>query len=474
MNNKKRQLHGREDLSMCSGQAMVALTETIVAESTPKGEGAISVVRLSGPEARVIGQKVAPHKATDTNRRMVQSTIKDAYDHDIDNGLLLEMWAPHSYTGEDMVEIHVHGSPAVVALLIEACVAHGARLAEPGEFTLRAFLNGKMDLCQAEAVADVIASKSRAQLDIANRQLKGHLSASITAILEDLESLLAIWQAALDFPDDVSVDSGKIDGEKDGTNSTHILNAAKERMRHLIDHARTDLHKGVSLVLCGAPNAGKSTLLNALAGEKRVLVDDAPGTTRDPVEILWKCQDILVRVWDTAGFRLDAHGLEADGIEMGRQRTENASVALWLVAGDDPVWPPNTMDMHVIGSKKDVTSLERQKEITRAAKEKDLHFLGWISALNGDGMDTFCDKLNTLLNPKRHVAEQAIVVKQRHLHALQEAAQFLHQAEFTPQRTLDICCMDLESACKTLGSILGRDIKAEVLDRIFSEFCIGK
>lgn len=444
------------------------LSDTIVALATAPGEAAVAVVRLSGIGSRGIAAAIAPGRRSIASHRLVRAKLVAGDGTVLDDGMVVEMHGPRSYTGEDVVELHLHGSRAVAQVVIERCCELGARLAEPGEYTLRAVLNGRMDLAQAEGVAQLIGARSETQRQIATAQLEGRLSQRVNSQLDRLEAVLASWQAALDFPEH---DSG---AELLAEHRRTLVEVERE-VQAVISGARVAAKGRVQVVLCGAPNVGKSTLLNAWAGEERVLVDEAPGTTRDPVEV--ELGEGLVRwsVWDTAGIRDVKPGLEARGIEMARERAGRADLALWLVAGDVPSWPPAGLVVQVVGSKSDLLSPDARQALEDEAQRRGLAFLGWVSAATGDGVAELRARIAAELGGEERPGD-VVVVRQRHLEAFGRAAAALSGTlvAWDAGRTLDVLAMDLEDAVAALGEVVGRHVDAEVLDRIFAEFCLGK
>ncbi len=444
-----------------------SLEDTIVARATPAGEGAIAIVRLSGPLAREVATRVAPSCKQRRSHRLCHARLRAADGSVIDEGLVVEMHAPRSYTGEDVVEFQVHGARIVVERLLSACREHGARLAEPGEFTLRAFLHGRLDLAQAEAVADLIAAESEAQSRVATAHLAGGLSRLVGELLAELEAVLADWQAVLDFPEQMQAEA---------PSPRHLERLAQVggRIQVIIAGARLGLRRGRHLVLCGAPNVGKSSLVNLWLGERRVLVDDRPGTTRDPVEVQVTAGADKWSVWDTAGIRAGASGLELQGQELALERMRRADLVLWLVTAEAPSWPPEGLASGVVGAKADVASPAARAAVECEAKSHQLSFWGWVSAHSGEGVQALRERLAS-----REALPQdasAIVVRERHVAALQRALVELErvQAAHAQGAVLDLLASDLERAAKALGEIPGRDVDAEVLDQIFSQFCLGK
>lgn len=443
-----------------------ALTDTIVACATPPGEGAIAIVRLSGPEARRIAARLAPERAVKTSHQLVRGRIVDTSGTLLDDAMVVEMHAPRSYTGEDVVELHLHGSRVLVEAVLAASLELGARLARPGEFTLRAFLRGRMDLAQAEAVADLIVSRNETQRRVAAGQLDGGLSRAVGELEERLERRLAECRAALDFPE-YQTGSGLAEA------GVADLDAIMCRLQEFIERSRSDLHRGLKIVLCGAPNVGKSTLLNAWAGRERVLVDEEPGTTRDPVEVDLTSGTTQWSVCDTAGVHRDATGVEARGIEMSREWIQRADHAVWLVSPDDPVWPEPGLAVRVLGSKGDKAGPDKRLEIEAQARAAGCEIDGWVSARDGEGVVELKERL---LGRVDLPEDGVVVVHRRHVAALERARAALGRLRAAQREgaTLDVLAVELEEATLALGEILGRNVDVAVLDRIFSQFCIGK
>ncbi len=443
-----------------------SLDDTIVAAATPPGEGAVAIVRLAGPRARKVAAKLAPRRGESPPHLLRRAVVLGPRGV-LDEALVVEMHAPNSYTGDDVVELHLHGSCAVVESVIELCVGEGARLAQPGEFTLRAFLRGKLDLAQAEAVADLIAARSEKQAEVAADHLHGGLSREIEKLQHALEGVLAEWRAALDFPEH---DSG------DGLRAVHAskIEEAACKIQALLENARTGLRGGLRVVLCGAPNVGKSTLLNAWAGAERVLVDAAPGTTRDPVEVELGDEGARWVACDTAGIR-EVAGVEGRGVEMAREWARRADVALWLLAAEAPVWPEAGLEVQVVGGKADLASPERRERLENEATERGLVFLGWVSGVSGEGVGELRRRVVGRLAGSGR-AGVAVVVRERQVDLLRRAHEALERAAgaLGAGMTLDVLTSEVEAAARSLGEIAGRDVDAAVLERIFAEFCIGK
>ena len=445
-----------------------SVNDTIVACATADGAGAVAIVRLSGPQAIEISKKLAPSSKPRASHRLGRATVQKPCGAVLDDAMVVHMVGPRSYTGQDSVEFHLHGSKAIVQAVIAEAKKLGARLAGPGEFTLRAFLNGRLDLAQAEAVGDLIASQSDAQRETATRQLEGGLSRQIQHLQSGLEGMLADMRAALDFPEYPTGD-GLLPGHRE------IVDQTTEEIKKLLKNKRLDISKGRRICLCGAPNVGKSSLLNRWVGDKRVLVDDAPGTTRDPIEV--EFLDGLVRwsVIDTAGIREDAEGLELRGIDMTRERAAGADLVLWLMAADAPVLPEKNLKAMVVATKQDLANDAQRRKIESLIEQAALPFAGWISNKTGDGVDELRDRITAEFKAPIG-AEQNVVVKQRHVLALEDTLSAMARLEeaLVAGMSLDVLSYELEDAVRSLGSILGHDVDTALLDRIFSEFCIGK
>jgi tRNA modification GTPase len=447
-----------------------SLDDTIVAPATAAAEAAVAIVRISGPRARSIGAALAPPRSPRASHRLYRVHLRDAGGAPLDDGLVVEMHGPRSYTGEDVVELHVHGGRGVVDAVLNACLVAGARLAEPGEFTLRAFLRGRMDLAQAEAVGDLIGATSESQRRIAVEQLGGALSDTVTRLLEDLEGVLAAWRALLDFPEQVG------DAEPAADGRAAVLGRVRRELQVLIEQARLDLGRRPQVVLCGAPNSGKSSLLNALVGERRVLVDAAPGTTRDPVEVELAVEGVRVSVWDTAGLRDEAAGLERDGIELAWARLARADRAVWLASVEGPVWPPPELRSKtlVVGSKADLAPAAGREALRREAASQGVELWGFVSTRSGEGVTELRRWLGRLAPAA--ASDGVVIVRERHVQALRVASAALERVEagLRDGLTLDVLAIELEHASKSLGEVLGRDVDLDVLDRIFADFCLGK
>jgi tRNA modification GTPase len=444
-------------------------TDTIAAPATPPGRGGIAVVRLSGPQALALATQIAgPMPAP---RQASLRLLRDAQGEALDRALVIVFPAPQSFTGENVVEFQLHGSPVLVALLMRSLVALGAREAGPGEFTRRAYMNGRLDLAQAEAVADLVASASAQAARAAMRSLEGEFSAQLGALAEALIALRVRLEAGMDFPEE-GVDDYS-DPELAGLLAG--LAAHLDALRRGAAQGRV-LRDGLTLVIAGPPNAGKSSLLNRLAGYEAAIVTELPGTTRDLVR-----EDILVdgmplRVVDTAGLRDAADRIEAEGIRRAREAMRNADLVLLLrdaaASGDAPpeIEPPAGVPVLAVCNKIDLVGLPAGEYDTAGAAPEIR-----LSALTGDGVDLLRERL------KRHAgyaegAAGAFSARRRHLDALDRAALGVAAARrlLAEGQSVELAAEELRLAHCALTEITGEFTTDDLLARIFSEFCIGK
>ena len=465
---------------------MLDYTHTICAPATSVGTGAISVVRLSGPDTMAVVDRVVRFRSG-TAAQAPGYSLKFGTVEGLDEVLVSLFRAPHSYTGEDAAEISCHASPYIVSTLLDRLAEAGCRLAEPGEFTRRAFLNGKMDLAQAEAVADVISSSSEAQHRVAMNQLRGGYSAELRALRKQLLELTALLELELDFSEeDVEF--------ADRSRLRALLDTACSHCRQLANSCRLGnaIRNGVPVAIVGAPNSGKSTLLNALLRDDRAIVSDVPGTTRDTVEETCVIDGVLFRFIDTAGIRASEDEVERLGIERTFRKISEAEIVLGVVdisTSEEQV----TQDLKTIaeridfkqqillilanktdktGVNKIVTTLNFFVSSTKI--ELDKTSVIEISAKTGKGLEN----LRSALVSRANVASASgtLVTNARHAAALREAAASLSAVSdgLDTGRPSDLLAEDLRAALASLGAITGEITTDEVLGEIFSRFCIGK
>ena len=471
------------------------MEDSICATATPSGSGGISVVRVSGPQAVKIADKVVRCRrggvadmASHSVRFAAFVAAGGAAEEVLDEGVVTLFRAPRSYTGEDVVELACHASPYIVRRLLSALTDAGARMAEPGEFTKRAFLNGKMDLSQAEAVADLIASENKASHDLAWRQLRGGVSGEMAALRARLVEFAALVELELDF------------SEED------VEFADRQALRALLDEAgggvaalrRTfatglALKEGVPVVLIGRPNAGKSTLLNALLREERALVSDIPGTTRDTIEEVWECAGVRYRFIDTAGLREGQDEVERMGIRRTVEKMRTARA--WLYLFDAAVM---TLDE----ARAEAAAWQRRLEAGASAAdgsapavampEPRILFVAnkvdaagrvagrdadtvYLSARERQGIDLLEDALRELLPPMPD-GDTVILTNARHYEVLGRLADTLDRvlAGLNANLSGDLLAQDIREALRHIGEITGEVYPDELLGTIFGRFCIGK
>ncbi|HEU4620351.1 MAG TPA: tRNA uridine-5-carboxymethylaminomethyl(34) synthesis GTPase MnmE [Gammaproteobacteria bacterium] len=443
--------------------------DTIAALATAPGAAAVAVIRLSGRDALSIARRVAGIDVQP--RRAALCDLVGLDGERIDRGLVLVFPAPRSYTGEDVVELQVHGSPVVTDWLLETLYAHGARPAEPGEFTLRAFLNDKLDLAQAEAVADLIASGSRHAAQAALRSLSGRFSEAVDAAQAELTAQRVQVEAWLDFPDE----------EIDRDSATRIalgLDALLRRLERLVASAAEGrvLRDGLNVVIAGAPNAGKSSLMNRLAGHDAAIVTSVPGTTRDTLHEHLSLDGLPVHLVDTAGLREASDAVEAEGILRAQRALERADRVLWVSDAREELAQaiasaraevPNEVPFSVLRNKIDLVGAP-----PRAFEAAQAPILE-ISALTGDGIDLVRAHLKTVAG---FVPEAAgtFSARRRHVTALERATAHVRAARGEIYGALEIAAEELRGAQAALAELTGELSSDDLLGEIFSSFCIGK
>ena len=445
------------------------MTDTIFAPATAAGRAAVAVVRVSGPRTAMAVAAIAgdvPAVRTASLRRLF-----DGEGREIDSALVLWFQGPGSYTGEDAAEFHVHGGPAVVAALMAALSGLGLRLAEPGEFTRRAFENGKLDLAQAEAVADLIDAETEAQRRQALEQLGGRLSQAQARWREALTEALAMFEAAVDFPDE------EVPADVAARARPVLAALAEELEAAAADVSRgTIVREGYRVALLGAPNAGKSTLLNALAGRDAAIVTATPGTTRDVIEVPMVLEGYKLLLADTAGLRDTAEEIEAEGVRRARAWAETAALRLWVVDGSlaEPAEVPRELqpgDICVI-AKRDLPENEAGWKAAEDAPARDLAVAS-VTAKSPNDMAWLKELLAERVVAALAGSEPPAATRLRHQELLGEAAQRLRQALAEEDR-LELAAEDVRLAARALDRITGRIDPEAVLGRIFATFCIGK
>jgi tRNA modification GTPase len=455
--------------------------DTIAAISTPLGVGGIGVVRLSGPQAREILGKVFRRRRGKgpllSHRFYLGEIIRPRDTAVIDEVLASFMEKPRTYTREDVAEIQAHSGVLVLREILDAVLQSGARLAEPGEFTKRAFLNGRIDLTQAEAVIDLIQSKTRRSLEMANLQREGRLGMEIRRIREDLLNLMALLEAGIDFPEDEVP-------ELSGDEINRRLKDALEKLETLLrtyDQGKI-YREGISAVIIGRPNVGKSSLLNALLREDRAIVTPVPGTTRDVIEEVVNIRGIPLKIMDTAGLRHTRDQVEVEGVRRTRDRMALADLVIWVVDGSEPVTAQDLDILPEVQPRKTVVALNKS-DLPQRLNPRDLGErlpgtpLIPVSALHHSGIDRLEEAVRDLvLDGRQDSSAEILLSNLRHKQALENAREGLEQALEASRANLsaEFISVDLGRALQALGEIVGETTSEDILDRIFSQFCIGK
>jgi len=446
--------------------------DTIAAIATPAGKGGIGIVRLSGNLALDIAKKVI--KIDLIPRYAGYATFLDEIGEPIDEGIVLFFKAPHSFTGEDVVEFHGHGSPVVQDRLLRTFFRLGARPARPGEFSERAFLNDKLDLVQAEAIADLIESVSERASKMALRNLKGAFSKKIEGFQEALAALRVYVEAAIDFPEE----------EIDFLNDGKIFKALCERIDELellLKQSQLGalLKEGLTVVLAGYPNAGKSTLLNALSGKESAIVTDIPGTTRDIIREHILIDGMPVYIIDTAGLRESQDVVEQEGIRRAWKEIQEADLILLLIEVDEVKELERIQEDLLKKINKNVpcwvivNKVDKLSEIERKALEGKYDC---ISAKYGTGIETLQKKLSHQAGLDVFSEESGFMARRRHIEALEQALFCLRtgKEQLTQHKAGELLAEDLRQAQKYLSEITGEFSSDDLLGKIFSSFCIGK
>jgi tRNA modification GTPase len=470
---------------------MLDLTDTISAISTPPGEGGIGIVRISGPASISIAKKIfTTPKGESLNgvesHKLIHGYIKNPdTQKNIDEVLLTVMYSPRSFTGEDVVEISCHGGGLPLKKILSLTIRSGARLAEPGEFTKRAFLNGRLNLLQAEAVIDIIKSKSDTALESAMNQLKGGLSEKITSIKNILIDLLAEIEADIDFPEEDIEFKNSLEYKKN-------LESVLAEIGQLVDSYKYGkiYREGVSVVIAGRPNVGKSSLMNALLNEERAIVTSMPGTTRDTIEEGLNINGLTIKIVDTAGIR-EAEGLvEQEGIKRTQKAIEGAGVIVFLLDGSDGLRKEDRDLIKEIKQKNKpiIIAINKIDEGDKISYELNEGEFIKISALKNIGLNELRDKIFDVITPpsspplqrgeERGVGtpEGVFITRERHRELLSKSQDSLNKAINAINQNLspEFIAADLRLALESLGEITGETYSEDVLNRIFQEFCIGK
>ncbi len=477
------------------------MEDTIAALATPVGESGVGIIRLSGPQAIEIAAQM--YRGKDALRTAASHTVHYGYVYNvqtaqkIDEALFLLMRAPHSFTGEDVAEIQCHGGMVVLREVLELAFSLGARPADRGEFSKRAFLHGRLDLAQAESIMDLVQAKCERGAHLALSQLEGALSAMIRDLRAELMELIAFLQADIDYPDD---DIERLDVAEQAARAASIRQTIREAL------ARAEQGKlvrdGLEVVIAGRPNVGKSSLLNALAGQERAIVTDIPGTTRDAIEVQMSLDGILLRITDTAGLRETDNPVEQIGVERTGQLLKRADLVLFVADG---TFPPTEEDAEILRGLREkevlyllnkadlgisdvrlrqweqqIAAVVGQKNTEADGSEKEETFrekMFLISARTGEGIPRLEQAVKQLFfTGVLETGDEILVTNARHIQALKEAEAHLEGflSGIEAGVPSDFLVIDLQSAWEKLGCITGDTVEEDLLDQIFSKFCLGK
>lgn len=455
-------------------------TDTIAAISTAMTDAGISIVRISGEEAIAIADKIYKGKKEKKISGQRTHTIYYGYivdgEETIDEVLVMLMRGPHSYTGEDTVEINCHGGVYVTKRILETVIKYGARPAEPGEFTKRAFLNGKMDLSQAEAVIDVIHSQNEYALQSSVNQLRGSVQKVIQEIREKILYHTAFIETALDDPEHISVDGY-------GETLEKVVDELLTKIKQLIDTADDGriMREGINTVIVGKPNAGKSSLLNVLLGEDRAIVTNIAGTTRDVLEEHIQLRGISLNIMDTAGIRNTEDVVEQIGVDKARSYAEEADLIIYVVDASVPLDDNDIEIIHMIQNKKAVILLNKTDLSTVINKNELIMWINKpmieISTKEGKGIHELEETLeNMFYHGEISFNNEVYITNVRHKAALQDAYVSLGKVKESIENQMpeDFFTIDLMDAYESLGSITGETVGEDLVNEIFSKFCMGK
>ncbi len=457
------------------------MKDTIAAISTATGEAGIGIVRMSGEDSVRIADKVFRHIGQKNlteikNRMMSYGHIIDENKKIIDEVLIVKMMAPNTYTRENMVEIYTHGGIISVRRVLNLLLDNGARIAEAGEFTKRAFLNGRLDLSQAEAVIDIIKAKTDESFDQSIKQLEGSLTGIITEISDEVTKMMGIIIANIDFPEDDVEEYQYETLLKDA-------NKVKENINTLIEGSNRGrlLRDGINTVILGKPNVGKSSLLNAMLRYEKAIVTDIPGTTRDIIEDYVNLDGILLKITDTAGIRETEDKVEAIGVSRAVKSIEGADLIIAIFDGSEKFDENDEEILKLLEGKKSIVLLNKADLESKNSEDELKNFFG-----NRDYMDVSIKK-GTILDIENKIKdmffsgnlkakEEFYINNLRHVRALKEATKFIDSAieGLETREFLDCIEVDLRGALDELGNITGETTTEDILDKVFSEFCIGK
>lgn len=459
------------------------LDDTIAAIATAPGIGGIGIIRVSGPEACDVVNRIFHSKQSIPLGERQTRTIH--YGHivhpktgkTLDEVIVVLMKGPHSYTAEDVVEIQCHGGFVSVREILKVLLSEGVRQAEEGEFTKRAFLNGRIDLTQAEAIIDIIDAKTEQSLEVAVNQLDGTLSKYIRALRDELIAMIAHLEVTIDYPEE---DIEEVSAQEVRTGLVPIL----EKMDTLLATAQRGklLRDGVMVSIIGRPNAGKSSLMNALLREDRAIVTNIPGTTRDSIEEFLTIQGIPVRLIDTAGIRETEDIVESMGVEKARQYLDKADVVVLVIDGSKPLEPEEQELLQLITNRPSIIFLNKADQ-TQCIRKEEIAAQGTfteivtISAAQGEGMDEMAKVITSLVQGGTvQASHEAMLSNVRHITLMEQAKVSLDQSilAIDSGMPIDLIVTDIRAAWELLGDITGESLRESMVDELFKRFCLGK
>lgn len=455
-------------------------TETIAAISTPLGEGGIAIIRVSGPEAITIVDKTFRGRkklSTVDTHTIHYGHLVDMDGEVIDEVLISVMRAPRTFTREDVVEINCHGGIVVVQQVLQLILQAGARLAEPGEFTKRAFLNGRIDLTQAEAVIDVIRAKTEEAKKVATQQLQGRLLTKIEELRQKLIKTLAHIEVSIDYPEH----------DVEELTNQFLLQYAQEVHDELVDLLQTAkqgriLREGISTAIVGRPNVGKSSLLNALAQSQRAIVTDIPGTTRDVIEEYVNVRGIPLRLLDTAGIRETEDLVEQIGVEKSHEALQNADLILYMLNNQEPLSAEDEALIQLLQQLPVIliinkTDLEQRLDLGRLHDYFPNSPMVQMSIVKNEGIEKLEEAIaQRFMTGKMKRADGTYLTNARHVHLVQQAISALDDAiaALHAAMPIDLVQIDLQRAWQYLGEMIGKEVHEDLINQLFSQFCLGK
>ncbi len=459
------------------------LDDTIAAIATAPGIGGIGIIRVSGPEAcNVVNRIFHSQQSVPLGERQTRTIHYGHIVHPktgktLDEVIVVLMKGPHSYTAEDVVEIQCHGGFVSVREILKVLLSEGVRQAEEGEFTKRAFLNGRIDLTQAEAIIDIIDAKTEQSLEVAVNQLDGTLSKYIRALRDELIAMIAHLEVTIDYPEE---DIEEVSAQEVRTGLEPIL----EKMDTLLATAQRGklLRDGVMVSIIGRPNAGKSSLMNALLREDRAIVTNIPGTTRDSIEEFLTIQGIPVRLIDTAGIRETEDIVESMGVEKARQYLDKADVVVLVIDGSKPLEPEEQELLQLITNRPSIIFLNKADQ-AQCVRKEEIAALGTfteivtISAAQGEGMDEMARVITSLVQGGSvQASHEAMLSNVRHITLMEQAKVSLNQSilAIDSGMPIDLIVTDIRAAWELLGDITGESLRESMVDELFKRFCLGK